>query len=145
MPKNSWLTTLIVHKKHSKVMHGRTVSTLAKVGSNYWIRKGRQSIKKISKSYIICRKYLARPGDQLTAPLPPDQPHQTPVFSFCSLDFAGPLCVRNSCELKKSYILLFTCCVLSTAPIISPGHVNKFPSSCIQMIPQKKRKFQSNL
>ncbi|GFS33575.1 integrase catalytic domain-containing protein [Trichonephila inaurata madagascariensis] len=42
LPKNSWLTTLIVCREHNKVMHGGTASTLAQVRSNYWISKGRQ-------------------------------------------------------------------------------------------------------
>ncbi|GFT29498.1 integrase catalytic domain-containing protein [Trichonephila clavipes] len=33
LPKNSWLTTLIVRRKHNKVMHGGTASTLAQLTS----------------------------------------------------------------------------------------------------------------
>ncbi|CAL1264768.1 unnamed protein product [Larinioides sclopetarius] len=109
LPRNSWLTTLIIRREHGKVMHGGIASTLTKIRSNYWIPKGRQLVKRVIKSCIICRKYLAKPADQLTAPLPSDRTHQTPVFSVCGLDFAGPLYVKNCGELKKSYIVLFTC------------------------------------
>ncbi|GFS45902.1 integrase catalytic domain-containing protein [Trichonephila inaurata madagascariensis] len=73
LPKNSWLTTLIVRREHNKVMHGGTASTLAQVRSNYWIPKGRQLVKKIIRNCFICRKYLAKPIDQLTSPLPSDR------------------------------------------------------------------------
>ncbi|GFX98144.1 integrase catalytic domain-containing protein [Trichonephila clavipes] len=78
LSKNSWLTTLIVHREHNKVMHGGTAST------------------------------LAQPIDQLTSPLPSDRTNQTPAFSVCGLDFVGPLYVNNFGELQKSYIVLFT-------------------------------------
>ncbi|GFS40990.1 integrase catalytic domain-containing protein [Trichonephila inaurata madagascariensis] len=109
LPKNSWLTTLIVRREHNKVMHGGTASTLAQVRSNYWIPKGCQLVKKVIRNCFICRKYLAKPIDQLTSPLPSDRINQTPVFSVCNLDFAGPLYVKNFGELQKSYIVLFTC------------------------------------
>ncbi|GFY62917.1 uncharacterized protein TNIN_338481 [Trichonephila inaurata madagascariensis] len=108
LPKNSWLTTLIVRREH-KVMHGGTASTLAQVRSNYWIPKGRQIVKKVIRNCFICRKYLAKPIDQLTSPLPSDRINQTSAFSVCGLDFAGPLYVNNFGELQKSYIVLFTC------------------------------------
>ncbi|GFS62839.1 integrase catalytic domain-containing protein [Trichonephila inaurata madagascariensis] len=84
LPKNSWLTTLIVRREHNKVMQGGTARNLHK-------------------------KYLAKPIDQLTSPLPSDPINQTPAFSVCGLDFAGPLYVNNFGELQKSYIILFTC------------------------------------
>ncbi|GFY11899.1 integrase catalytic domain-containing protein [Trichonephila clavipes] len=89
-------------------MHGGTASTLAHVRSNYWIPKGRQLVKKVIRNCFICRKYLTKPIDQLTSPLPSDRTNQTPAFSVCSLDFVGPLYVNNFGELQKSYIVLFT-------------------------------------
>ncbi|GFW96299.1 integrase catalytic domain-containing protein [Trichonephila clavipes] len=86
-------------------MHGGTASTLAKVRSNYWIPKARQLVKKVIKNCFICRKYLAKPIDQYQ----PNSVNQTPAFSVCGLDFAGPLYVNNFGELQKSYIVLFTC------------------------------------
>ncbi|GFT06341.1 integrase catalytic domain-containing protein [Trichonephila clavipes] len=47
LPKNSWLTTLIVRREHNKVMDLGTASTLAQVRSNYWIPKGSQLVKKV--------------------------------------------------------------------------------------------------
>ncbi|GFQ67773.1 integrase catalytic domain-containing protein [Trichonephila clavata] len=59
--------------------------------------------------FDIKGKYLAKPIDQLTSPLPSDRINQTPAFSVCDLDFAGPLYVNNFGELQKSSIVLFTC------------------------------------
>ncbi|GFY72104.1 integrase catalytic domain-containing protein [Trichonephila inaurata madagascariensis] len=90
-------------------MHVGTTSTLEQVRSSYWIPKGRQLVKKVIRNCFICRKYLVKPIDQLTSPLPSDRINQTPAFSVCGLDFAGPLYVNNFGELQKSYIVLFTC------------------------------------
>ncbi|GFT02249.1 integrase catalytic domain-containing protein [Trichonephila clavipes] len=87
LPKNSWLITLIVRIQHNKVKHGGTASTLAQVRSNYWIPKGRQLVKKVIRNCFICRKYLTKPVDQLTSPLPGDHTNQTPAFSVCGLEF----------------------------------------------------------
>ncbi|GFY55523.1 integrase catalytic domain-containing protein [Trichonephila inaurata madagascariensis] len=54
------------------------------------------------------KKYLAKPIDPLTSSIPCDRTNQTPAFSVCGLDFAGPLYVNNFGELQKSYIVLFT-------------------------------------
>ncbi|GFY72174.1 integrase catalytic domain-containing protein [Trichonephila inaurata madagascariensis] len=96
LPKNSWLTTLIVRREH-KVMHGGTASTLAQVRSNYWIPKGRQIVKKVIRNCFICRKYLAKPIDQLTSPLPSDRINQTLAFSvrgLISLDLSTSITSR---------------------------------------------------
>ncbi|GFU56744.1 integrase catalytic domain-containing protein [Trichonephila clavipes] len=109
LPKNSRLTTLIVRSEHNNVMYGGTSSTLAQVRSNNWIPKGHQLVKKVIRNCFICRKYLAKPIDQLTSPLLSDRINQTPAFSVCGLDFVGPRSVINFGELQKSYIVLFTC------------------------------------
>ncbi|GFY45994.1 integrase catalytic domain-containing protein [Trichonephila inaurata madagascariensis] len=71
-------------------------------------------------------KYLAK--DQLTSPLPSDRINQTPAFSVCGLDFAGPLYVNNFGELQKSYIVLFTCGVTGTLhlELVSDMTTNSF-------------------
>jgi hypothetical protein len=109
LPKHSWLATLIVRHEHGRIMHGGTASTLSKVRTRFWIPKGRQLVKSVIKKCIVCQKYIAKPIDQLTAPLPKDRINEAPPFSICGLDFAGPLYVKDSKGVKKSYIVLFTC------------------------------------
>ncbi|GFX58463.1 integrase catalytic domain-containing protein [Trichonephila clavipes] len=85
LPKNSWLTTLLVRREYNKAIGMEEHSV-------HWYQK-----------------YLAKPIDQLTSPLPSDRINQTPAFSVCGLDFVGPLYVSNFGELQKSYYVLFTC------------------------------------
>ncbi|XP_054721896.1 uncharacterized protein LOC129231540 [Uloborus diversus] len=111
LPTTSAFTRLIVLKEHEKIMHGGTSATLAKIRSRFWIPKGRQLIKKIIKNCLICQKYLAKPADQMTEPLPKDRIQESPPFSNCGIDFAGPVYVKNYKDMQKSYIVLFTCAV----------------------------------
>ncbi|GFU26390.1 uncharacterized protein TNCV_2507081 [Trichonephila clavipes] len=90
-------------------MHGGTASTSEQVRSNYWILKGRQLVKRVIKNCFNYRRYIAKPIDQLTSPLPSDRINQRPAFSVCGLDFAGSLYFSYFGELQKYYIVLLTC------------------------------------
>ncbi|GFY44214.1 hypothetical protein TNIN_325031 [Trichonephila inaurata madagascariensis] len=78
------------------------------------LRRDLRGSERDSRKILICslnieRKYLAKPIDQLTSPLPSDRINQTPAFSVCGLDFAGPLFVNNfaeSCKNPISFYLL---------------------------------------
>ena len=109
--QNSWLSTLIVRQEHERTMHGGVDFTLTKIRSRFWIPKGRQLIKSVIRRCIICRKYSAKPANQMTAPLPEDRSSEAPPFSVCGVDFAGPTYVKVFKEIQKSYIVLITCAV----------------------------------
>ncbi|XP_054706547.1 uncharacterized protein LOC129216358 [Uloborus diversus] len=111
LPKRSWLTFLIAKREHEKVMHGGTACTLARIRQRFWIPKGRQLVKSAIKKCLICQKYLSRAANQIAAPLPLDRSNTSPPFSVCGLDFAGPIYVKIFTEVRKSYIVLFTCAV----------------------------------
>lgn len=89
--------------------HGGTATTLAKIRSRFWILKGRQIVQKNLKKCLVCKKYFAKPAEQLTSQLPADRVAQTPPFFTCGIDFAGPIYVKISEGTQKSYIVLFTC------------------------------------
>ncbi|XP_054723793.1 uncharacterized protein LOC129233890 [Uloborus diversus] len=111
LPKRSWLTFFIVRREHEKMMHGGTACTLARIRQRFWIPKGRQLVKSVIKKCRICQKYLSKAANQITAPLPLDRSNTSPPFSVCGLDFAGPIYVKFFKEVRKSYIVLFTCAV----------------------------------
>jgi len=47
MPKDNYLTTLIVQSMHNMVMHGGVCETLTHIRQPYWILQGRQLVKRI--------------------------------------------------------------------------------------------------
>ena len=103
------LTTLIVWNCHEKTCHGGVKSTLAQLRSRFWLIKGRQTVKKIIHKCIICKRFGGHP---YKAPQPPPLPEfrvkEAPPFSYCGLDYLGPLHVKGG---GKVWISLHTCCV----------------------------------
>ncbi|GBO10622.1 hypothetical protein AVEN_97487-1 [Araneus ventricosus] len=75
--------------------HGRIATTLAKIRSRFWIPEGRQIVQKIIRKCLISKRYSAKSADQLASQLPEDKIAQTPPFYTCSVDFAGPIYVKN--------------------------------------------------
>ncbi|GFT64624.1 integrase catalytic domain-containing protein [Trichonephila clavipes] len=55
--------------------------------SYYWIPKGRQLVKTIIRICLVCKKYSAKPADQLSGQLPRDRITQSPPFQIVGIDF----------------------------------------------------------
>lgn len=109
IPRNSKFTELLIKEKHENVLHSGISATLTEIRKKYWVPKGRQLVKKVIKNCLICKKYFAKPANQLTAQLPKDRMAETPPFTICGIDFAGPIFVKNDKTTSKAYVTLFTC------------------------------------
>ena len=108
---NSYFTRLIILDAHEATMHHGIETTLARIRKNYWIVKGRKSVKEVIRKCVVCTRYQGLP---VRAPSSPDLPeyrvdHMAYAFQFTGLDFAGPLFIKDGLKNEKSYILLLTC------------------------------------
>ena len=56
LPSRHRLTELIIQDCHERVLHSGLSTTLATTRERFWIVKGRQTVKRILKSCVICRK-----------------------------------------------------------------------------------------
>ena len=65
LKRDSYFTELIVLNTHAAVFHNVVHCTLNYIRSNYWIVKGRQTIKQLLKRCFIC-KYVK--GKSLLGP-----------------------------------------------------------------------------
>ena len=105
----SYFTTLIVGDSHQKVLHHGIETALNHIRSNFWITKGRKTVKDILKNCVTCKGYQGR---TMTPPVSPDLLNYTIdssfLFTATGLDYAGPLYVRTSEKnsVFKLYILL---------------------------------------
>jgi hypothetical protein len=104
LPRNHHLTRLIVEEGHRKVHHGCVKATLAEVRSKFWVPKGRQYVKKLLSKCTVCKKLTGKP---YKAP----EAAALPARISRSVDFAGPLYVKQGKSMRKVYIALFSCCV----------------------------------
>ena len=112
--KTHHLTSLIIKDCHERVMHSGMKSTLTELQSHYWVVQGRQRVKQILHNCVICRRYQGtsyRPPP--APPLPSFRVTEARPFSYCGVDYAGPLFVRPiaTSSPQKVWICLFTCCV----------------------------------
>jgi len=112
LPKDCWVTTLIVKFYHEKVGHHGTNHTLAAISSRFWILCARETIKKWQATCAVCIKNNAKPATQLMAPLP-DIRFKMPLRAFAriAVDFAGPFITiqGRGKRRQKRYLCLFTC------------------------------------
>ena len=113
---DSYFSKLVILKTHEDHLHCGVNSTLAFIHSNYWIIRGRQTIKNILKTFVICKivqgKTVIPPE---TAKLPYFRVSCDHSFENVWIDYAGPLyskgTVKGKTVISKCYILLFTCAV----------------------------------
>ena len=110
LPTHHRFTELLIQSIHSCIFHNGIRETLNAVRENYWIIRGREIVKQVIRRCIVCKKYqgptlsTSRPAE-----LPPDRVANVPPFSNTGIDFAGPLYVKNSDQVTKTYVCLFTC------------------------------------
>ena len=113
LPRNHYLSTLIVLRAHERVLHDGTKETLTEVRSKYWIVKGRSFVKSILRHCTLCHRYE---GKAYTAPAPPPLPkfrvREEPPFTYTGVDFARPLFVKSGSNENKVWLCLYTCCII---------------------------------
>ena len=86
LPKVHPLTKLIIIECHVRVLHSGLRATLAELRSRYWVPRGRQIVKKILSSCVVCRRLLAKAyKDPPTADLPEFRVTESPPFSRTGL------------------------------------------------------------
>ncbi|XP_066929853.1 uncharacterized protein [Clytia hemisphaerica] len=114
IPRDSRLAELIVLECHQTVGHNKTKDTLNEIRSQYWIPKGRQLVKKLINSCLVCRLFEGKRCIYPDLPkLPSERVDQSYAFENIGIDYAGPVFVRNNFgdqkTLYKSWIALITC------------------------------------
>ena len=110
-PKSK-LTRMIVLDSHIKNYHSSVNYTLSSLRSKYWIVSGKTVVKSIiEKHCMTCKILKAKPYNlPQSPPLPEFRVTKSTPFTFCALDFLGPIYCKNPNKtLSKSYVLLITC------------------------------------
>ena len=113
LPNNDKFTELVIADCHIRVHHCREKATLAELRSKFWVAKGRQCVKRVIRSCLVCKRLEGKAyGSPPTATLPDFRVKESPPFRKVGVDFAGPLYVKGPVdEMTKCYIALFTYCI----------------------------------
>ena len=106
--QNSHLAELLIWDRHKNNLHSGVSHTLNDLRQRYWIVKGHAKVKATLKKCVTCQKANNRLAAQQMAPLPEWRTTPSPPFAHVGVDYAGPLFVTKSGNVKR-YILLFTC------------------------------------
>ncbi|UYV63025.1 hypothetical protein LAZ67_2002879 [Cordylochernes scorpioides] len=91
---------------HVENCHAGVQFLMNKLRGKYWIVKARQTIKKIVRRCVTCRRFSAKPVVVEDAPLPATRVHNAKVFEVVGIDLAGPLYLKDR---TKTWVVLFTC------------------------------------
>ena len=85
---------------------------LSELRNEFWIPKGRQTVKSVIRKCFACKKAQGRSfARQPHAPLPQERVKNALPFQITGLDYFGALNVKNNFSFVKVYIALFTCAV----------------------------------
>jgi hypothetical protein len=57
LPKEHWLTELIISACHKRVHHCGLRATLAELRGKYWVPRGRQIVKKVIGKCVVCKRH----------------------------------------------------------------------------------------
>ena len=112
LPSKSLFSELIIKKYHDLVFHNGTRDTLNAIRQKYWILRGRETVKKLVRRCVTCKKIEGVFFKTVPAhTLPEIRVDNGPPFINTGVDFAGPLYVTDpkTKETSKTYICLFTC------------------------------------
>ena len=111
LPSRHYYSELVIQDYHLKVFHNGVRDTLNAIRQRYWVLRGRESVKKLVRRCVICRKSEGIFFKPVSGhDLPESRVDDGPPFINTGIDFAGPLFIsdRNNAN-RKAYICLFTC------------------------------------
>ena len=81
--------------------------------SEYWILKGRASVKEVHKGCRTCRKWAGGPYRMPSMPpIPSQRVTQSHPFTHTGLDYLGSLYIQENSRSQKVWVCLFMCLVV---------------------------------
>ena len=111
LPRSHLITTAIINDCHGKVMHGGALHTLSRIRCNYWIPRGRQTVKSVLRKCHLCKKFNGRPFSlPKMAPYPRERVCESKPFTYVGVDYFGPMSVKER-DYQKTWVCIFTCMV----------------------------------
>lgn len=130
LPKDSWLSNLIIWQSHRDTLHGGIQLMLRTIRERYWIFHARALVKQCIRSCTICRRHKHMMINQRMASLPKARVNQAPPFSVSGLDYCGPFNIRIGSKkvrtVKKTYVAIFSA---SAEHLSSEAFINLFTRS----------------
>lgn len=113
IPKQSFLTKLIIRDAHSNLLHGGNRLMMNYLRSKYWICGLKPLVKQCIRECVVCVRYKAVTNQQIMGEIPSVRLNPGRPFETSGVDYAGPIQMRTSKgrgqKSYKGYICLFVC------------------------------------
>ena len=110
LPKNHDVTNLIIRENHAANGHMGTSQVLADLSKKYRIIHGRRAVRSVLSRCVKCKRFNARPQQQIMAPLREEQvTADKPCFTSVGADYFGPFYVHVKRSTEKRYGCIFVC------------------------------------
>lgn len=146
MPKNHYLTRLLVRKFHHQVLHqGRLLTAGALRSGGFWVVGAKNLIRSEIKSCVTCHKLRGSFGWQKMADLPEDRIQLTPPFylrkcgHLWTLDNHATTDQRMNCESEEMGLDVYMPCFTSSSFGSQCRVVHNFIYQCITQVHSHKR------
>ena len=131
LPKQSFLTELVIWDMHFRCKHLGTATTVNAIRTHgFWIPKGRSTVKQVLAKCIVCKKInnfafkYPKPTDFISDKVNFRKPYQN-----TGIDYTGHLFVKINGKVEKMYMLIFTCLNVRSV------HIELLPNmSCQQFL-----------
>ncbi len=127
------ITQLLMMEFHCAKLHGGTETVLNELRKLFWIPKLRACLKRVTFNCMRCRVAAANVEQPMMGDLPECRmvPKLRP-FSYCGVDYFGPMTVAVNRRREKRYGVLFVC---MTTGAISLDFANFLSTdSCIMAV-----------
>ncbi|XP_062542104.1 uncharacterized protein LOC134210100 [Armigeres subalbatus] len=113
LPPSHPFTKAIIRSVHRSNMHVGAQTTLNAVRREFWIIRGKSTVKAIIRSCVKCSKLNARPIRQYMGDLPVCRLEAEYPFYRVGIDLCGPIAIKQrnkrSTVEHKGWIALFVC------------------------------------
>lgn len=101
---------LLIASYHQKFHHGYHMNVINEVRQKYWITRLRNAVRSVVEDCPYCKLRRAQPMVQRMDDLPPARlAHHTRPFTYCRIDYFGPMLVKIGRRHEKRWGVLFTC------------------------------------
>ena len=107
---NHTFVKLIIKKYHVKFHHGNNDTVINEIRQKLWVTKLRATLKSVVNNCQFCRVKRALPQQPRMGNLPRARlAHHHRPFSYCGMDYFGPMTVTIGRRHEKRWGVLFTC------------------------------------
>ncbi|CAB4038938.1 Hypothetical predicted protein [Paramuricea clavata] len=93
--KGSHLAALLIRRSHEEMKHFRVNTCLCNLRQRYWPIRGREQVKKILSSCVLCKKWRGNPGVQSMTDLSASRvDFPNPPVTLTGVDYFGPITTK---------------------------------------------------